>query len=242
MDTYDVTTEALRIAREERRPVLVEAVTYRFRGHSMADPEEYRTKEQVDAVAQARPARGLRRPARRGGHPRRRRARADGPRDDRARRRRGRVRRRLAVPVAQRPLRRHLRPRRPGPRLVLRRRAHADPAPRRGRARDGPRRPAALGRARPRAARTRRSQPTPPQRGARTERDGRHALPRGAQRGAARGDGARRERHAHGRGHRRLQRRLQGDRRACSTSSARSACATRRSPRTRSSAWASAPR
>jgi pyruvate dehydrogenase E1 component alpha subunit len=47
-DTHRVTTEALRIAREERRPVLVEAVTYRFRGHSMADPEEYRTKEQVD--------------------------------------------------------------------------------------------------------------------------------------------------------------------------------------------------
>ena len=33
--------------REERRPLLVEAVTYRFRGHSMADPEEYRTKEEV---------------------------------------------------------------------------------------------------------------------------------------------------------------------------------------------------
>ena len=49
LNTYEVTTEALRIAREERRPVLVEAVTYRFRGHSMADPEEYRTKEQVDA-------------------------------------------------------------------------------------------------------------------------------------------------------------------------------------------------
>jgi len=48
VDTYNVTTAALRIAREERRPVLVEAVTYRFRGHSMADPEEYRTKEQVD--------------------------------------------------------------------------------------------------------------------------------------------------------------------------------------------------
>ncbi|MDP2710625.1 MAG: pyruvate dehydrogenase (acetyl-transferring) E1 component subunit alpha [Solirubrobacteraceae bacterium] len=47
-DTYKVTTEALKIAREERQPVLVEAVTYRFRGHSMADPEEYRTKEQVD--------------------------------------------------------------------------------------------------------------------------------------------------------------------------------------------------
>src|SRR4051812_41803774 len=47
LDTYAVTTEALRHAREERRPVLVEAITYRFRGHSMADPEEYRTKEQV---------------------------------------------------------------------------------------------------------------------------------------------------------------------------------------------------
>jgi pyruvate dehydrogenase E1 component alpha subunit len=48
LDTYHVTSEALRIAREERRPVLVEAITYRFRGHSMADPEEYRTKEQVE--------------------------------------------------------------------------------------------------------------------------------------------------------------------------------------------------
>jgi pyruvate dehydrogenase E1 component alpha subunit len=48
LDTYHVTLEALRIAREERRPILVEAITYRFRGHSMADPEEYRTKEQVE--------------------------------------------------------------------------------------------------------------------------------------------------------------------------------------------------
>jgi pyruvate dehydrogenase E1 component alpha subunit len=48
LDVHAVTCEALRIAREERRPVLVEAETYRFRGHSMADPEEYRTKEQVE--------------------------------------------------------------------------------------------------------------------------------------------------------------------------------------------------
>ncbi len=48
LDTYAVTCEALRIAREERQPILVEAITYRFRGHSMADPEEYRTKEQVE--------------------------------------------------------------------------------------------------------------------------------------------------------------------------------------------------
>jgi pyruvate dehydrogenase E1 component alpha subunit len=48
LDTHAVTTEALRRAREEHQPVLVEAITYRFRGHSMADPEEYRTKEQVE--------------------------------------------------------------------------------------------------------------------------------------------------------------------------------------------------
>jgi pyruvate dehydrogenase E1 component alpha subunit len=48
VDTFNVTNEALRCAREERQPVLVEAITYRFRGHSMADPEEYRTKDQVE--------------------------------------------------------------------------------------------------------------------------------------------------------------------------------------------------
>jgi pyruvate dehydrogenase E1 component alpha subunit len=47
VDTYRVICRAIRHAREERQPVLVEAITYRFRGHSMADPEEYRTKEQV---------------------------------------------------------------------------------------------------------------------------------------------------------------------------------------------------
>ena len=46
--TYEVMREAIRRAREDRCPVLVEAVTYRFRGHSMADPEEYRSKEQVE--------------------------------------------------------------------------------------------------------------------------------------------------------------------------------------------------
>jgi pyruvate dehydrogenase E1 component alpha subunit len=46
-DTYRVICDALRRVREERCPILVEAITYRFRGHSMADPEEYRTREQV---------------------------------------------------------------------------------------------------------------------------------------------------------------------------------------------------
>ena len=47
VETYEVMREAIRRAREDRQPILVEAITYRFRGHSMADPEEYRTKEQV---------------------------------------------------------------------------------------------------------------------------------------------------------------------------------------------------
>jgi pyruvate dehydrogenase E1 component alpha subunit len=47
LDTHTVVRAAVERVRAERRPLLVEAVTYRFRGHSMADPEEYRTKEEV---------------------------------------------------------------------------------------------------------------------------------------------------------------------------------------------------
>jgi len=55
LDTYNVTRHALRTAREQRRPTIIEARTYRFRGHSMADPEEYRTKEQVEHWRQRDP-------------------------------------------------------------------------------------------------------------------------------------------------------------------------------------------
>ena len=51
MDVLDVERcvgAALEKAREHREPQLVEAVTYRYRGHSMADPEEYRTKDEVE--------------------------------------------------------------------------------------------------------------------------------------------------------------------------------------------------
>jgi pyruvate dehydrogenase E1 component alpha subunit len=48
LDVHACVTAALAKAREDREPQLVEAVTYRFRGHSMADPEEYRSKEDVE--------------------------------------------------------------------------------------------------------------------------------------------------------------------------------------------------
>jgi pyruvate dehydrogenase E1 component alpha subunit len=61
LDVHSATTEALRKAREGREPQLLEAVTYRFRGHSMADPEEYRTKEEVEEWRRRDPIAAFRR-------------------------------------------------------------------------------------------------------------------------------------------------------------------------------------
>src|SRR6478609_1098585 len=44
----ETVAEHIRIAREERQPTLIEAFTYRYRGHSAADPEVYREKAEVE--------------------------------------------------------------------------------------------------------------------------------------------------------------------------------------------------
>lgn len=44
----DCIQRAVTRAREKNQPTLVEAKTYRYRGHSMADPAKYRTKEDVE--------------------------------------------------------------------------------------------------------------------------------------------------------------------------------------------------
>ena len=129
LDTYAVIGEALKQAREERQPVLVEAITYRFRGHSMADPEEYRTKEQVAEWRKKDPIQVFARKLEEEGDPRGGRGREAGRGGRQDRRRRRPLRRQGEVPAARVALRRHLRARRPGQGLVLRRRALRRRAP-----------------------------------------------------------------------------------------------------------------
>ena len=43
----EATTEALARVRDGSGPVFLEAMTYRFRGHSLADPEQYREQSEV---------------------------------------------------------------------------------------------------------------------------------------------------------------------------------------------------
>lgn len=44
----EVAERSIRRAREDSRPRFVEAITYRFRGHSISDPGKYRTKEEIE--------------------------------------------------------------------------------------------------------------------------------------------------------------------------------------------------
>jgi pyruvate dehydrogenase E1 component alpha subunit len=44
----EVAERAVRKAREDSEPRFIEAITYRFRGHSISDPGTYRTKEEIE--------------------------------------------------------------------------------------------------------------------------------------------------------------------------------------------------
>ncbi len=55
LEVREVVRRAAKRAREESLPILVEAKTYRFRGHSMSDPAKYRTKEEVNEWKQRDP-------------------------------------------------------------------------------------------------------------------------------------------------------------------------------------------
>jgi pyruvate dehydrogenase E1 component alpha subunit len=58
---YEAVSRAVRRAREDSLPTLIEARTYRFMGHSMSDPihGHYRTKEEIEEQKKRDPLRGF---------------------------------------------------------------------------------------------------------------------------------------------------------------------------------------
>jgi pyruvate dehydrogenase E1 component alpha subunit len=59
LEMYEATQRAARRVRAGEGPAFLEAITYRFRGHSMADPEFYRAKDEVQEWRKHDPIEGF---------------------------------------------------------------------------------------------------------------------------------------------------------------------------------------
>ncbi len=54
-DVHNAVTRAVNRAREKGGPTLLEIKTYRYKGHSMSDPQKYRTKEELEEYKEKDP-------------------------------------------------------------------------------------------------------------------------------------------------------------------------------------------